>query len=107
VLKTVPEVPWSHPFIGRLIGTIRHECLDYCSGHPPIGAEAFELQRLLQPPHSLGACGTNSDQESEVHRRGVETLRLADAASLSQRLESRLAVIVGNTPPRLDQAPIY
>jgi hypothetical protein len=27
-IKTVPEVPWSHPFIERLIGTIRFECLD-------------------------------------------------------------------------------
>jgi transposase InsO family protein len=27
--KTVPYVPISHPFIERLIGTIRRECLDY------------------------------------------------------------------------------
>jgi putative transposase len=27
-IKTVPDVPWSHPFIERLIGTIRRECLD-------------------------------------------------------------------------------
>ena len=27
-IKTVPCVPWSHPFIERLIGTIRRECLD-------------------------------------------------------------------------------
>ena len=27
-IKTVPQVPWSHPFIERLIGTIRRECLD-------------------------------------------------------------------------------
>jgi putative transposase len=27
-IKTVPFVPWSHPFIERLIGTIRRECLD-------------------------------------------------------------------------------
>jgi hypothetical protein len=27
-VKTVSYVPWSHPFIERLIGTIRHECLD-------------------------------------------------------------------------------
>src|SRR5215472_806395 len=26
--KTVPYVPWSHPFIERLIGTIHRECLD-------------------------------------------------------------------------------
>jgi putative transposase len=27
-IKTVPDVPWSHPFIERLIGTLRRECLD-------------------------------------------------------------------------------
>jgi len=27
-IKTVPYVPWSHPFIERLIGTCRRECLD-------------------------------------------------------------------------------
>ena len=27
-IKTVPDVPWSHPFIERVIGTIRRECLD-------------------------------------------------------------------------------
>jgi transposase InsO family protein len=27
-IKTVPYVPWSHPFVERLIGTIRRECLD-------------------------------------------------------------------------------
>jgi len=27
-IKTVPCTPWSHPFIERLIGTIRRECLD-------------------------------------------------------------------------------
>jgi transposase InsO family protein len=27
-IKTVPYVPWSRPFIERLIGTIRRECLD-------------------------------------------------------------------------------
>ena len=27
-VKSVPYVPWSHPFVERLIGTIRRECLD-------------------------------------------------------------------------------
>jgi len=26
--KTVPYIPWSHPFVERLIGTIRRERLD-------------------------------------------------------------------------------
>jgi len=27
-IKTVPSVPLSHPFVERLIGTLRRECLD-------------------------------------------------------------------------------
>jgi hypothetical protein len=27
-LKTVPYVPLSHPFVERLVGTLRRECLD-------------------------------------------------------------------------------
>ena len=27
-IKTVPRVPWSHPFVERLIGTVRREFLD-------------------------------------------------------------------------------
>jgi putative transposase len=30
-IKTVPYIPWSHPFVERLIGTIRRECLDRLS----------------------------------------------------------------------------
>jgi len=29
VVKTVPHVPWSHPFVERLVGTIRREYLDH------------------------------------------------------------------------------
>lgn len=29
-IKTVPYAPLSHPFVERLIGTIRRECLDRC-----------------------------------------------------------------------------
>ena len=28
-VQTVPDVPWSHPFVERLIGTIRREYLDH------------------------------------------------------------------------------
>jgi putative transposase len=41
-LKTVPHVPWSHPFVERLIGTIRREFLD----HVPFW-NAHDLERKL------------------------------------------------------------
>ena len=27
-MKSIPSAPWSHPFIERVIGTIRRECLN-------------------------------------------------------------------------------
>src|SRR5476649_222425 len=28
-IKSIPSVPWSHPFVERLIGTVRREFLDH------------------------------------------------------------------------------
>jgi hypothetical protein len=73
-VKTVPHVPLSHPFVERLVGTIRRECLDhvlfwndvdlerklaefqrYCVG----GSTAGTWSDYLRPPES----------EFETHRR--------------------------------------
>jgi putative transposase len=42
-IKTVPSVPCSHPFIERLIGTIRREYLDH-TWTPPIAKRSFSVQ---------------------------------------------------------------
>ena len=42
-IKSVPYVPLSHPFIERLIGTIRHEHLDHA-----LFWDASDLQRKLK-----------------------------------------------------------
>jgi len=42
-IKTVPYVPLSHPFVERLIGTIRRECLDFFI---PVGE--CHLKRILR-----------------------------------------------------------
>jgi transposase InsO family protein len=41
-IKTVPHVPWSHPFVERLIGTIRREFLDQV-----LFRNAHDLERKL------------------------------------------------------------
>ena len=41
-IKTVPHVPRSHPFVERLIGTTRRECLD-----PVLFWHARDLERTL------------------------------------------------------------
>jgi putative transposase len=42
-IKTVPDVPLSHPFVERLIGIIRRECLD----HTPFWTAADLEMKLL------------------------------------------------------------
>jgi hypothetical protein len=68
-IKTVPYVPLSHPFVERLIGTIRRECLDrtlfwtaadletklldfqrYYDGHRPHRALALMPPQPTRPP---------------------------------------------------------
>jgi putative transposase len=71
-IKTVPHVPLSHPFIERLIGTIRRECLDQSLfwTTKDFGTEAIGLQTLLQQtPSSRCAEGTNSDRNAGIQRR--------------------------------------
>jgi hypothetical protein len=56
-IKTVPYAPRSHPFVERLIGTIRRECLDshaLLDGHRS-GVEAPGVPALLQ--WSSRSCG--------------------------------------------------
>ena len=54
-IKTVPYVPLSHPFVERLIGTIRRECLDRTLFWTAADLEASRFPRLRQ--RSSRACG--------------------------------------------------
>jgi hypothetical protein len=44
-IKTVPDVPLSHPSVERLVGTLRRECLDLDDGGP--GGEAARVSRVF------------------------------------------------------------
>ena len=48
-IKTVPHVPLSHPFVERLIGTMRRECLDHvCAARAAVCSwNAGDLERKL------------------------------------------------------------
>src|SRR5262249_45547692 len=55
-IKTVPYVPLSHPFVERLIGTMRCESwIASYSGARPIWRQLLEFQQLLQ-------CSSNARQ---------------------------------------------
>ena len=58
-IKTVPEVPLSHPFVERLVGTIRRELLDQVPFWSAARSrtEAAALQGLLQPRSSSCVVG--------------------------------------------------
>ena len=47
-VKSIPYVPVSHPFVERLIGTIRREFLDHVLERSRPGAKAGRVQDLLQ-----------------------------------------------------------
>src|SRR5215831_3538674 len=58
-IKTVPYVPMSHPFVERLIGTIRREYLDRTLFWRAIdlGVEVIGVQGLQQSPSSSRVIG--------------------------------------------------
>jgi transposase InsO family protein len=55
-IKTVPYVPLSHPFVERLIGTIRHEVLDRTLFWTTLDLEA----KLIDFQHFYNDCRTHS-----------------------------------------------
>jgi transposase InsO family protein len=69
-LKTVPYVPLSHPFIERLIGTIRRELLDQVPfwGARDLERKTAPFQGLLQPRSNSFIVG-RSDARSESGKR--------------------------------------
>src|SRR5262245_40135044 len=52
-IKTVPYVPLSHPFVERLVGTLRRECLDRTLFWTSADLEAKEQQRAERPRNPL------------------------------------------------------
>ena len=68
-VPTAPRAPWQNPFVERVIGSIRRECLDHC-----LILNEAHLRRLLhgyigyyntaRPHQSLDH---NSPQPREVH----------------------------------------
>src|SRR5262249_61145548 len=93
-IKTVPFVPLSHPFVERLIGTIRRECLDhtlfwtaadlemklldfqrYSNGHR---AHAGLAGRTPEPSAGPGHVRANgSSYRWQVHCRGLSQTPIA------------------------------
>jgi transposase InsO family protein len=97
-IKTVPHTPWSHPFIERLIGTIRRECLDRLLFWTAIDLETkLRFQRLLQrASQSFGAEGENADRNIWVEARESSIVPLA--ATLSWALSNTDGGVRRNSP---------
>jgi hypothetical protein len=87
-IKTVPYAPISHPFVERLIGTIRRECLDRTLFWTTADLEMklFDFQRYYNGHRTrVGLAGRTPDPSSAqatharmsvahrwpVHRRGL------------------------------------
>ncbi len=78
-IKTVPYVPLSHPFVERLIGTVRREFLD----HVPFWG-ARDLQRKL---HSFEKY-YNHDRAHRGLRGAIPEAKPANAAQSIARLDN-------------------
>jgi putative transposase len=72
-LKTVPYVPWSHPFIERLIGTIRRECLDRLLFWTAIDLEMklFAFQDFYNKYRTHSALGGQTPVEAPKFKRAA------------------------------------
>jgi len=66
-IKTVPYVPLSHPFVERLIGTLRRECLDRTLFWTTIDLEA----KLLDFRHSYKEHRTHAGRKGHPPVTGV------------------------------------
>ena len=67
-IKTVPYVPLSHPFIERLIGTIRRECLDRMFFWTAADLEA----KLLDFQHFYNGYRTHAGLEGQLPEQIVD-----------------------------------
>ena len=84
-IKTVPYVPLSHPFVERLIGTIRRECLDRVLFWTTADLEIklLDFQHYYNGHRTHGPGGTYTRTPRGRERRTSESLRVPMAAALS------------------------
>ncbi len=88
---SVPFVPISHPFVERLIGTIRRELLD----RTVFWNERDLLRKLEAFKIYFNQVRVHSGIEGKTPRkRGIETRTVADPASLVWK------ILTGSSPPR-------
>ena len=73
-IKTVPYVPLSHPFVERLIGTLRRECLDRrYSGPPPTWRPSYSISNIVNQARYAGTatthevCSEEPPDEADLH----------------------------------------
>ena len=77
-IKTVPYAPRSHPFVERLIGTIRRECLDrtFFWTATDLELKLFEFQRYYNGHRAhAGLKGRTPDPAAGVARASVRSYR--------------------------------
>ena len=84
-IKTVPHVPLSHPFVERLIGTMRRECLDHV-----LCWNAGDLERKLADFQALLQRGTEPCVVGRLHAVRSSFQRRPDDEFETDRSEHRL-----------------
>jgi hypothetical protein len=84
-IKTVPYAPLSHPFVERLIGTIRRECLDRTLFWTAADLELklLEFQRYFNGHRThAGLGGLTPEPRTGEDRRGRGSVRIAGSPTV-------------------------
>ena len=90
-IKTVPYVPLSHPFVERLIGTLRRECLDRTLFWSTTDLEA----KLLEFQHYYNENRTHTGRQGHPPVTGVNGNH--SLANLSCSMANALSRLIPNT----------
>jgi putative transposase len=108
-IKTLPSVPWSHPFVERLIGTIRREYLDHTLFWTTANLERDVLQRLTTGQGSV-RMATEAVSSSGEAERAIDKPVLQSDGTLGHPPNLALPNLVHrfvtlNRPPRTTELP--
>ncbi len=84
-IKSVPYVPLSHPFVGRLIGTVRRDFLDHT-----LFWNAFDLERKLEDFKQYYNCNrVHSSLNSYTPAEKKQTVKLHSAKLISKDISGK------------------